>query len=184
MKKILAIVLLLGAAAFALAEEFSMDQARRIDDFLARIAKRRSQTIFLKKVTFREDELNSYLNLIYNKKYAPEVSYVRLKLSNKNFVSGTLKIKLDGKKYSAVPEFLRNVELRFKGKVESANYRMRFLFEELYVNNTRFSPEMLDGVFITAQVGAKVKRSIYDWFTLLPGLKDVILTDGAITFLY
>ena len=166
------------------AEEFSSEKAVRIDDFLSRVARRRSSGIFLKKATFTEEEINSYLNLIYLKKYAPEVVHISLGLREKNEVSGTMKIKLADKSYDAVPSFLRDIDVQFGGRVECANYRMRYLFSKLAINGASFSPELLDEAFAAAQVRAKVKKSLFDWFALLPGLKNVATGDRTITFFY
>ncbi len=176
--------LFLALAAFAGAADFSLDKARRIDNFLSRIAVRRQPGLFLKKKAFSESELNSYLNLIYVKKYAPEVSSIELRLKDKNRVSGTLKLKLAGEKYAAVPQFLRDVEVSFSGKFECSNYHMRYAFSELVINRSRFSPDVLDEAFSAAQFNSKTKKSIFDWFTLLPGLKNVQSTEKTIFFYY
>ena len=183
-KKIFACVFLFSACLVFQAAEFSMDQARRVDDFLTRISQKPNKTIFLKKVTFSESELNSYLNLIYTKKNAPEVTYIYLNLDDKNQIAAEAKVKLTGAKDDAVPEFLRDITIKCKGKIECTNYRMRFLFDELFVNNTRFSPEILDEAYSTAQGSVNIKKSLFDWFTLLPGLKNVTTSSKTITFLY
>jgi len=184
MKLKTAACLFLATAAFAAAADFSLDKAKRIDRFLARIAARRQPGLFLKKMAFSESELNSYLNLIYVKKYAPEVSAIDLRLKDKNLVSGTLKVKLAGEKYTAVPQFLRDVEVSFSGKFECSNYHMRYAFAELVINGSHFSPDVLDEAFSAAQFNAKIKRSIFDWFTLLPGLKNVQSSEKTIFFYY
>jgi hypothetical protein len=61
---------------------------------------------------------------------------------------------------------------------------MRYVFTELVINGSRFSPEVLDEAFSAAQLGVKTKRSIFDWFTLLPGLKNVQSTEKTIYFFY
>lgn len=176
--------LLLAAALASAAGDFSADQAHRVDAFLARIAARRQPSLFLRKVSFRESELNSYLNLVYTKKFAPEVTFIELRLKDKNRVDGSLRLKLAAAKYPSVPEFLRDTEVRFSGVFECSHYRMRFLFSELFINGSRFSPDALDEVYGAAQFSAKVKRSIFDWFTLLPGLKSVQSSEKTITFFY
>ncbi len=177
---VLALLLRPGWAA----EEFSPEKAKRVDDLLNRIARRQPTAIFLKKATFSEEELNAYLNLIYLKKYVPEATAIRLQLKEKNQTSGIIKIKLNDKEYAAVPAFLRDVEVRFSGRIDCANYRLRFLFEELAINGTRFSPEILDEAFAAAQINASEKKSLFDWFTLLPGLKRIQLDDKKVTFFY
>lgn len=165
-------------------QEFSPQQAKRVDSTLKRLAKKKKRTVFLKKVTFSQEELNAYLNLIYVKRYTPEVKYLKLKLDKKNQVDGTIKVKLKGKKYAKVPSFLRDIEIDLSGKVECENYRMRFLFDKIKVNGAAFTPELLDEAFGTAQVNFKVKKSMYDWFQLMPGIKSVTIDYKKITLFY
>lgn len=183
--RFLALLLLaLAAAPAASSTEHSLDKAKRIESFLTRIAMRRQPSLFLRKTAFSESELNSYLNLVYTKKYAPEVTFIELHLKDKNLVDGSLKIKLAGERYQAVPEFLRDTEVRFHGAFECSHYRMRFVFSELIINGSHFSPDVLDELYGTAQFNAKVKKSIFDWFTLLPGLKNVQSSEKKIYFFY
>ncbi len=184
MRKTRCSLLFLALAATALAGDYSLEKAKLIDGFLARIAARRQPSLFLKKATFSESDLNSYLNLFYTRKYAPEVSFIELQLKDKNRVDGRLKVKLAGEKYSAVPQFLRDTEVRFSGKFECSNYHMRFAFSELVINGSHFSPDVLDEAYGAAQFNARVKRSIFDWFTLLPGLKNVQGSEKKIIFYY
>jgi hypothetical protein len=157
--------------------EFSADQAKRVDVVLKRIAQK-------KRLTFSQDELNSYLNLVYAKYYAPEVKYIKLKLGKNNSADGEMKIKLAGKQYDQVPAFLRDIQVEFSGKIECENNRMRYLFDDLKINGTKFSPELLDEAFGAAQGGTKIKKSMFDWFDLFPGLKKVVLDYKKITIFY
>jgi hypothetical protein len=165
-------------------DEFSRQKAKQVDFFLKRIAKQRRHKVFLRKISFSQEELNSYLNLVYIKKNTPEVKYIKLNLHKKNYVTGIIKIKLQGKKYEKVPSFLKDIEVDARGKVECDNYRMRFLFESLKVNGTSFSPEVLDEAFGAAQVDYRVQKSMYDWFDLLPGIKKIVLDEKKITIFY
>ena len=171
-------------ATTVVAADFSMEKAKRIEQFLNRIASLRQPSLFLKKTTFSEAELNSYLNLLYIKKYAPEVTFIELRLRDKDEVSGSVKVKLAGAKYAAVPEFLRDVDVSFMGTFECNNYHMRYVFRELVINGSRYSPEILDEAFSAAQFNAKTKKSIFDWFTMLPGLKKVQSSEKTIIFYY
>jgi hypothetical protein len=184
MKKTTCFWLFLALAVLAVAADFSIEKARRVDGFLTRIAARRQPALFLKKMAFSENELNSYLNLIYTRKYAPEVTFIELRLQDKNLVSGTIKVKLVGEKYGAVPQFLRDVEVRFSGKFECSNYHMRYVISEMVLNGSHFSPEVLDEAYGAAQFKAKTRKSIFDWFTLLPGLKNVQSSEKTIYFYY
>jgi len=184
MKRLACSLLLLLLAASAVAGDHSLEQAQKVDRFLARIAARRQTSLFLKKVAFSENELNSYLNLIYTRKYAPEITAIELRLKDKNLVSGSIKAKLAGEKYSSVPQFLREMDVRFNGAFECSSYHMRFVFKELVINGSHFSPDVIDEVYGAAQFNAKVKKSLFDWFTLLPGLKSVQSSDKKIYFFY
>jgi len=176
-------ILIAGSLVFS-NNEFSWEKAKRMDLTLKRIAKHKKPRVFLKKITFTERELNSYLNLIYLKKYTPEIKSINLKLGKKNYVSGTMKVKLVGKKYKDVPAFLRDIEVETSGKVKCQNYRMRFEFEKLKINGTSFAPEVIDEAFSAAQVNYRVRKSMYDWFDLMPGIKNIVVDEKKITLFY
>jgi hypothetical protein len=166
------------------AGEFSVEQANRVDLALAQIAKKKRLTPLLRKITFSQDELNSYLNIIYTKQYAPQIKYIHMKLDKNNIVNGVLSIKLDAREYAQVPEFLRNINVDVSGKIESENSRMRYLFESLKINGANFSPNLLDQAFGAAQGNTKNKKSLFDWFDLLPGLKKLAVDTNQITIFY
>lgn len=166
------------------ASEFSETKAKRIEFFLKKIATAPKTQVFLRRGSFSEEELNSYLNLVYARRYAPEVKYIKLELKEKDQVSGTMKVKLVGKKYKDVPSFLKDFEIEFSGTIESGKYKMRYLFEELRINGANFSPELLDEAFGAAQGAVKVKKSLFDWFDFLPGIKKIATDYKKITFFY
>lgn len=179
------IALVMSSLSFpAITTEFSEEKAKLVDLVLKRIAKQHKKSVFLKKISFSEDELNSYLNLVYIKRYTPEVKYVKLKLNKNNFVSGSMKIKLEGKKYDKVPSFFKNIDVDTSGRVECNKYRMRFIFETLQVNGTTLTPEVLDEAFGQVQTRTRIKKSMYDWFNLLPGIKNVIVDYKKLTIFY
>lgn len=183
--KIRFLIIFLGICALVgWGAEFSVEKARRVDNFLKRISEKNRSSVFLKKMTFSEDELNSYINIFYLKRYTPEVKYLKLGLRNKNQVSGVMKVKLAGDKYEKVPSFLKDFEIEFEGKLECENYRVRYRFEKMEINGTLFSPEILDEAFYAAQSGFQIKKSIFDWFSLLPGLKNVLIEHRKITIFY
>jgi len=166
------------------AGEFSKEDAKKIANFLKKAKKLKRKNLFLRKVSFTEKEFNSYINLIYIKKYASEAKYVHLNLERKNKISGNMKLKLIGKKYSKIPSFLKDIEVKFSGIIESENYKMRFLFTKIFINDTEYSPQILDEAFTAYQVKQKVKKSMFDWFNLLPGLRNVKITKRRILLFY
>lgn len=185
-RKIVIVILSLGLVTLTTAaqsSEFSADKGRRIENFLQRIA-RAKKSVFLRKVTFNQDDLNAYLNIFYARKYAPEAKYIKLQLGKENYVSGTVKVELSEKKYKDIPDFFRDFEVDFSGTIESEKSRMRFVLETLKINGTGFSPEILDETFGLVQGNVDVKTSIFDWFNLLPGVKKVSVDEEKITFYY
>lgn len=167
------LILFLLIPLFLIPSEFSIDRAKRIDGYLKRISTMKKESVILKNVTFSQKDLNSYLNLIYTRKYAREVKYIKLELGKNNFVSGNMKVILKGDKYSKIPSFLKDFEIDFEGKIFCSNYRMKYDFEKVRINGTAFSPEILDEAFGAAQTGYKIKKSMFDWFRLLPGIKNI-----------
>jgi hypothetical protein len=109
---------------------------------------------------------------------------LKLDLRKTNRVSGVMKVKLTGEKYEKVPSFLKDFEIEFEGKLECENYRVRYQFEKMEINGTLFSPEILDEAFYAAQSSFKIKKSIFDWFSLLPGLKNMLIEHKKITIYY
>ena len=182
MKRFLITFLLLPL--FLIPAEFSIDNAKRIDKYLKRISSKKKESVILKNITFSQRDLNSWLNLIYTRKFAREVKYIKLVLGKNNFVSGNMKIELKGEKYEKIPSFLRDFEIDFEGKIFCENYRMRYDFEKVRINGTAFSPEILDEAFGAAQKGYKVKKSMFDWFRLLPGIKDLKTDHNKLTIFY
>ncbi|MDY0297097.1 MAG: hypothetical protein RB296_07255 [Acidobacteriota bacterium] len=175
-------VMVLGASIPATSH--SMEDAAKIERFLMRIAMNEREQVVLRSAEFSQAELNAYLNLIYLPKYAPEVEYVDLMLENDNIVSGAMAVKLEGENYRNLPSFLRDFEVQFSGRLESENKRIRYIFSDIRINGTRFAPEVLDEAFSTTQAGVKIKQSIFDWFTLLPGLVKVAIASGRITLFF
>jgi len=171
MKKLLTIFLLIPL--FLISAEFSLERAKMVDSYLKRISSQKKENVILKNITFSQSDLNSWLNLIYTRKYAREVKYIKLEFGKNNYVGGTMKVELKGEKYEKLPSFLKDFEIDFEGKIFCSNYRMRYDFEKVRINGTAFSPEILDEAFGAAQTGFKVKKSMFDWFRLLPGIKDL-----------
>lgn len=184
-KKFLFGLIIIAGFSFSIAAaEFSKEDAKKIDRFLKKAKKLKRKDMLLRKVTFTEKEFNSYVNLIYAKRYAPEAKYVHLNMERKNSVSGSVKLKLTGKKYSKIPSFLKDVELKFSGTIECEDYKMRLIFSKITVNGTEYNPQILDEAFSAYQVKQKVKKSMFDWFKLLPGLRNIQISKRRITLYY
>jgi len=177
------LIRVLGASA----EEFNINQAKRVNTILNSIAKQRHlrrEAVVLKSISFSEDEFNSYLNTIYCPKFIPEVEYFKIELYEENQVEARARIELPEDKYPKIPAFFRSFTLQTSGQIFSRDYRMRYQMDALKINQTGFSPEVLDETFGAFQSGYQVKKSLFDWFHLLPGIKKVTTEYQKITFYY
>ncbi len=161
-----------------------MEKAKQMDLFLKKIAEDSRPRVFLRRKSVDQSTVNSYLSLIYLPRYAREVKEAQLSFHKDNWVSGRISIRLAGEKYRHLPGFLKEMDLEMSGIIESRPEQMRFQIKELKLNSTTFSPEILDEAFSTFQGGNKVKRSIFDWFTLLPGIKRISSDEGSLTIFY
>ncbi len=164
--------------------KYSEEEARKLDGFMKRMMKKRNRSVYMKKKAFTESELNSYLNLIYLKKYVPEIKTISIALEKKNRVEGEISLLFKGEKYKALPSFLKEFDVEFSGTLECSNYRVRFIFDDLKVNGATFSPDLLDQAFSATQSSNKVKKSMYDWFAMVPGIKSVKIDKGSLTVFY
>ena len=158
---------------FCVSKQLDEQKASQVDLFLKKIAKDQKPRIYLRRKTFDAASINSYLAKFYLPRYAREVKEATLIFEKDNWVSGTIKIQLNGPKYQKIPGFLKDMSLEVRGIIESRPEQMRFIINDLKLNNTSFSPEILDEAFSSFQGGNKIKRSIFDWFTLLPGIKRI-----------
>jgi len=188
MKKIfiksLLFIMFISFGTLVFTAEFSKEDAKRVDAFLKKAKRLKRKNMFLRKMSFTEKEFNSYINLIYIKRYASEAKYVKINFERKNSVSGKVKLKLRGKKYQKIPSFLKDILLEFSGTIECKDYKMRLIFSKIIINGTEYNPQILDEAFSAYQVKQKVKKSMFDWFKLLPGLRNIQITKRRISIYY
>lgn len=136
-----------------------------------------------KKILITESELNSYIAYrieIKNEKFMKEL---RLKLFKKNKIEGIVLIDLKGEN---VPNFLRpQMTLYFGGKFETKDRQVRFLLKDLFLEEQRIEPKVLDLVIAFA---AKIENyeswSINDWWELPHGIKDIETENHKAIFFY
>lgn len=136
-----------------------------------------------KKILITESELNSYIAYrieIKNEKFMKEL---RLKLFKKNKVEGIVLIDLKGEN---VPNFLRpQMTLYFGGKLETKDGQVRFLLKDLFLEEQRIEPKVLDLVIaFTAKIENYESWSINDWWELPHGIKDIETENHKAIFFY
>lgn len=159
-------------------------KALQLDQFLKKIAKENRPRVYLRRKSFDQTTVNSYLQFVYLPRFAREIKEAHLVFKKDNWVAGKISIRLSDSKYQKLPGFLKEMDLDLSGIIESRPEQMRFQIKELKLNGTSFSPEILDEAFSTFQGGHKIKRSIFDWFTLLPGIKRIGCDEGTLIVFY
>jgi hypothetical protein len=189
MKKKIAIIILLGFVfTFTmLSEDLSIIKAQRVNKILNKISKGRHlrlKSIVMKEVSFTQEEFNSYMNKIYLPKFFPEAKELNIEFFSDNIMKVQVKVEMKGEKYKKIPSLFKKFELETEGTIFSKKYQMRYEFKTLKINGTSFSPDLLDEAASTFQSGYKVKKSLFDWFQLLPGIKKVSAAYKKITFYY
>lgn len=137
----------------------------------------------LKKISITESELNSYIAYLVETKHEKYLKELRLKLLRKNKVEGIVLIDLRGER---VPEFLRpQMTLYFGGKLEANDGLVRFILKDLFLEEQRIDPKVLDFIIaFAAKIGNYEAWSINDWWELPHGIKNVETESHKAVFFY
>jgi hypothetical protein len=137
----------------------------------------------LKKISVTESELNSYIAYLVEVKNEKFLKELRLKLLKKNKVEGIILIDLRGEK---VPDFLRpQMTLYFGGKLEANEGLVRFILKDLFLEEQRIEPKVLDFIIaFAAKIGNYKVWSVNDWWELPHGIKDVETEAHKAVFFY
>jgi hypothetical protein len=137
----------------------------------------------LKKISITESELNSYIAYLVEIKNEKFMKELKVKLFKKNKVEGIVLIDLRGEK---VPGFLRpQMTLYFGGKLETKEGLVRFLMKDLFLEEQRIDPNVLDFIItFAAKIGNFEAWSINDWWELPHGIRDVETENHKAVFFY
>ena len=126
----------------------------------------------IQKISVTESEFNSYISYSIEEKKEKFLKELRIKLFKKNKIEGMVLIDLRGEK---IPKFFRpQMTLYFRGKLEVKNGFVRLGLKDLFLEEQRIEPKILDLVIAFA---AKIENfevwSINDWYELPYGIKDI-----------
>ncbi len=137
----------------------------------------------MKKISITESELNSYIAYLVKIKNEKFMKELRIKLLKKNKVEGIVLIDLRGER---VPEFLRpQMTLYFGGKLEANDGLVRFIMKDLFLEEQRIEPKVLDFIIaFAAKIGNYEVWSINDWWELPHGIKDIETENHKAVFFY
>jgi len=137
----------------------------------------------LKKIVITEKELNSYIAYRIETEKEEIMKELRLKLFKSNKIEGKVLIDLRGQK---IPEFIRpQMTLFFGGKLEVKKGKARLNIKDLFLEDQRVKPTILD---VILKIASKIKdmeaSSMNDWHELPYGIKDIKTNRHKATFYY
>jgi len=137
----------------------------------------------IRNVVVTENEFNSYIAYRIDVEKEEVMKELRLKLFDNNKIEG--KIILDLRKQK-LPKILKpRMTFYFGGKLEVKDGNVRLDLEDLFLENQRIQPAVLDLViFIGSKITGSESFSISDWWGLPYGIKDVKTQKGKMAFYY
>ena len=136
-----------------------------------------------KKIVITEKELNSYIAYRIETEKEEVMKELRLKLFKRNRIEGKVLIDLKGQK---IPVFIRpQMTLFFGGKLEVKNGKARLDIKDLFLEDQRVKPTILDIILNIASKTNKTEiSSMKDWYELPYGIKDIETKRRKVTFYY
>jgi len=166
-------------------QDYSLPEARKV---LKAIEKMESEQPkgdkdSLKKIVITEKELNSYIAYRIETEKEEIMKELRLKLFKRNKIEGKVLIDLKGQK---IPEFIRpQMTLFFGGKLEVKKGKARLNIKDLFLEDQRIKPTILDVILnIASKINKTEASSMDDWYELPYGIKDIKTNRHKATFYY
>ena len=137
----------------------------------------------LKKIEISESELNSYIGYRIETEKEEIMKELRLKLLKRNKIEGKVLIDLRGQK---IPEFIRpQMTLYFGGKLEVEKGKARLKIKDLFLEDQRVKPTILDVILkIASKINKTEVSSMNDWYKLPYGIKDIKTNNHQAIFYY
>jgi len=137
----------------------------------------------LKKIVITEKELNSYIAYRIEAEKEEIMKELRLKLFKGNKIEGKVLIDLRGQK---IPEFIRpQMTLFFGGKLEVKKGKARLNIKDLFLEDQRVKPTILDLILnIASKINKTEASSMNDWYELPYGIKDIKTNRHKAVFYY
>jgi len=126
----------------------------------------------LKNIVITEKELNSYIAYRIETEKEEIMKELRLKLFKRNKIEGKVLIDLRGQK---IPDFIRpQMTLFFGGKLEVKEGKARLNIKDLFLEDQRVKPKVLDVILnIASKINKTEVSSMKDWYELPYGIKDI-----------
>lgn len=155
-------------------QNYSLPEALKVLKAIERIEREQSigNKHSLREIIITESELNSYIAYRIEIEKEEIMRELHLKLFKGNKIEGKILIDLKGQELS---KFLRpQMSLYFGGKLEVKNGVARVNIKELFLEEQRIEPMILELIIsIAAKIENTEPWSINDWYVLPYGIKDI-----------
>ncbi len=165
--------------------EYSLKEALKVLNIIEKVQSEQNTLSKgkLRKVTVTESELNSYIAFRIETEKEEIMKQLNLHILVNNRIEGNILIDLRGQN---LPGFLRpQMNLYFGGRVEVKEKKVRINIKKLFIEDVPIQPEILD---VIIQIASKIENSeptsLYDWYDLPFGLKDIKTQNGKAIFYY
>jgi hypothetical protein len=137
----------------------------------------------LREIVITEKELNSYIAYRIETEKEEIMKELRLKLFKRNKIEGKVLIDLKGQQ---IPDFIRpQMTLFFGGKLEVEEGKARLNIKDLFLEDQRVKPTILDVILnVASKINKTEVSSMNDWNELPYGIKDIKTSRHKATFYY
>lgn len=165
--------------------EYSLKEALKVLSIIEKIQSEQNSLSKgkLRKVTVTESELNSYIAFRIETEKEEIMKQLNLHILVNNRIEGNILIDLRGQN---IPGFLRpQMNIYFGGRVEVKDEKVRINIKKLFIEDVPIQPEILDVIIqIASKIEGSEPASLYDWYDLPFGLKDIKTQNGKAIFYY
>ena len=165
--------------------EYSLKEALKVLNIIEKVQSEQNSLSKgkLRKVAVTESELNSYIAFRIETEKEEIMKQLNLHILVNNRIEGNILIDLRGQN---IPGFLRpQMNIYFGGRVEVKDEKVRINIKKLFIEDVPIQPEILD---VIIQIASKIENSeptsLYDWYDLPFGLKDIKTQNGKAIFYY
>lgn len=165
--------------------EYSLKEALKVLNIIEKVQSEQNSLSKgkLRKVAVTESELNSYIAFRIETEKEEIMKQLNLHILVNNRIEGNILIDLRGQN---IPGFLRpQMNIYFGGRVEVKDEKVRINIKKLFIEDVPIQPEILDVIImIASKIENSEPTSLYDWYDLPFGLKDIKTQNGKAIFYY
>ena len=165
--------------------DYSVEHVQKVFSLIGKLeaAKNDNPRGQWRSIEVTESELNSYFAYRIESEKEEIMKKLKLKILKNNRIEGHVFLNLRGQN---LPDFLRpEMNIYFAGRVEVKDGKARIVIRRLYLEDQPVLPEIFDVIiFLAAKIQNTQTTSIYDWYDLPFGIKDIKSQSGKAIFFY